>query len=85
MPNYRNSIIGRKEREGKREPCGYARLMWVELILLVTGVLLIGVYGAARIESYIASRAAVRRFSAAARAPTMNVSIASNFICLVFR
>ncbi|MGO9434194.1 MAG: class D sortase [Terracidiphilus sp.] len=39
-------------------------LIWIERILLVSGLALLGFYGAARIESWLASRAALKQFAA---------------------
>jgi len=38
-------------------------LKWVQRLLLLCGLVLVGVYGAARIESFIASRAALKKFA----------------------
>jgi sortase A len=38
--------------------------LWIERILLVSGLALAGIYGAARIESILASRAALKKFAA---------------------
>ena len=39
-------------------------LIWIERVLLVSGLALVGVYGAARMESWVTSRAALKRFAA---------------------
>jgi sortase A len=39
-------------------------LIWIEGILLVSGLTLLGFYGAARLESWVTSRAALRHFAA---------------------
>ena len=39
-------------------------LIWTERLLLATGLALLAVYGAARIESIFASRAALEKFAA---------------------
>ncbi len=39
-------------------------LIWIERILLVSGLALVGFYGAARMESWLASRAALKHFTA---------------------
>ncbi len=39
-------------------------LMWIERVLLVSGLALIGFYGAARLESWLTSRAALKTFAA---------------------
>jgi sortase A len=39
-------------------------LIWIERILLVSGLALVGFYGAARMESWLASRAALKSFAA---------------------
>ena len=40
-------------------------LIWIERILLVSGLALVGVYDAARMESWLTSRAALKHFAAA--------------------
>ena len=39
-------------------------LIWMERILLVSGLALVGFYGAARMESWLTSRAALKHFAA---------------------
>ena len=39
-------------------------LIWIERILLVSGLALVGFYGAARMESWLTSRAALKHFTA---------------------
>ena len=39
-------------------------LIWIERILLVSGLALVGFYGAARMESWLTSRAALKHFAA---------------------
>src|ERR1700683_1451497 len=43
---------------------GRKAVKWTQRILLMSGLVLVGVYGAARVESYIASRAALKKFAA---------------------
>lgn len=43
---------------------GRKAVIWIERILLVSGLVLVAFYGAARMESYLASRAALQRFTA---------------------
>jgi len=56
----------RTAQEGKRRGNVSIRmvLIWTQRVLLVSGVALIGVYGAARIESLIASDIALKKFTA---------------------
>ena len=43
---------------------GRNAVKWTQRILLMSGLVLVGVYGAARIESFITSRAALKKFAA---------------------
>src|ERR1700722_17102647 len=53
-----------KDRGARGQQRGRNVLIWIERILLVSGVGLVGVFGAARIESFFASRAALEQFAA---------------------
>jgi len=60
---FRKSADGENgNREGRAH--GRSVLIWIERILLVSGVALVGVFAAARIEAFLASRAALRQFAA---------------------
>src|ERR1700691_6281975 len=43
---------------------GRNAVKWTQRILLISGLVLVGIYGAARIESFITSRAALKKFAA---------------------
>ena len=67
MWNIRKSAGG--EDEAKDGGAGSQQrrrnvLIWIERILIVSGLGLVGVFGAARIESFIASRAGLEKFAA---------------------
>ena len=51
---------------GPRRTQARTTLIWVERIFLATGLSLLLFYGAARLESWLASRAAIKRFARAA-------------------
>jgi hypothetical protein len=61
--------VGGKDNTPKllapRQRRGSTILVWIERLALVVGLLLVTFYGAARLESWLASRAALRRFAAA--------------------
>lgn len=59
----------RKSEEGKQPPKHQRMLLWVERFLLIVGIALLVGYGAVRLESFLASRAALRRFEAIEAAP----------------
>jgi sortase A len=67
MWKFRKSVVGNDgaaqdaTRDRKR---GRNVLKWTQRILLMCGLVLVGVYGAARIESSVASRAALKKFAA---------------------
>jgi sortase A len=54
-----------KSRSGAGQGATRNVWLWTERLLLASGLALLAVYGAARIESLIASRAALERFTAA--------------------
>jgi sortase A len=60
--------VGGKDGAPERPPTSPGRkrkaLIWIERILLVSGLALVGFYGAARIESWLTSRAAIKHFAA---------------------
>lgn len=51
---------------GRRPKLGPAIHIWAERLLFLSGVAFLAIYGAARIESFISSRAALARFDALA-------------------
>jgi sortase A len=66
-------LVQEKQRDSfipaaaSRRGRGHLRI-WIERVLLVLGLTLLGVYGAARFESRLSSRAALNRFDAIAAA-----------------
>ncbi len=71
MARFQKSVGG-KDKDGagaSERPTTSPRpkrkaLIWIERVLLVSGLALVGVYGAARMESWVTSRAALKRFAA---------------------
>jgi sortase A len=57
-----STSLGRKLERGV--------LIWLQRMLLGSGLLLVGIYGAARIESLVDSRAALKKFAALEAAPS---------------
>jgi sortase A len=64
LQKWKKAPFGFQKRAAETATRGQKARMWIERLLLVAGITLLAVYGAARMESFLGSRNALKKFDA---------------------